>query len=163
MGGVLLIEAILLAEEDQRASVVTSKLMLPGKVPVAMNAWVPPTAMDGLSGLTDREIRPAVLPVPVRLAVWGLLLALSVIVRVPVLAPSCVGLNVTPIEQCPKAGTETPHGLVGAVAVAKSPLAAAVNVSGVLRLLVSVMALTLLVVPSPCEPKLSEVAESVAC
>ena len=160
----LLIEAIEVAEEDQCASLVTSRMILLGKLPVAMNACVPPTGMEGLSGLTAREVRLEVLPVPVRFAVWGLLLALSVTVRVPVRVPSWVGLNVTPIEQRPPAAREDPHGLVGAVVVAKSPLAVAlVIVSGVLRLFVRVMVLTLLIVPIPCEPKLMEVAERVAC
>jgi hypothetical protein len=102
--------------------------------------------------------------VPVRFAVCGLLLALSVTARVPVRVPNWVGLNVTPIEQRPPAAREAPHGLVDAVAVAKSPFAVTlVIVSGVLRLFVRVMVLTLLMVPNACEPKLIDVAERVAC
>jgi hypothetical protein len=102
--------------------------------------------------------------VPVRFAVCGLLLALSVTASVPVRVPDSVGLNVTPIEQRPPAASDVPHGLVDAVAIAKSPFAAMlVIVSGVLRLFVRVMVLTLLTVPNVCEPKLIEVAERVAC
>jgi hypothetical protein len=38
-----------------------------------------------------------------------------------------------------------------------------VIVSGVLRLFVRVMVLMLLVAPTPCDPKLMEVAERMAC
>src|SRR2546427_9096326 len=59
-------------------------------------------------------------PVPVRLAVWGLPLALSVMASTPVRDPVTVGLNVTLTEQFPPAATLVPQLFVWA----KSPLAA---------------------------------------
>jgi hypothetical protein len=59
-------------------------------------------------------------PVPVRLTVCGLPLALSVIVRVPVRVPVAVGVKVTLIVQEPVAATPLAHVLVSE----KSPLAA---------------------------------------
>ena len=61
----------------------------------------------------------AVVPVPVTLVVWGLLLALSVTLRVAVRVPAAVGVKVTLIVQLPPAGTLAPQVLVG---IAKSPL-----------------------------------------
>src|SRR5438105_3019414 len=57
-------------------------------------------------------------PVPVRLVVWGLLLALSVTVRVAVRVPAAVGVKVTLIVQLPPAATLVPQLLV----CVKSPL-----------------------------------------
>jgi hypothetical protein len=45
--------------------------------------------------VTEIAIRPAKVPVPDRLAVWGLLLGAVLMLRVPVLVPSAVGVNVT--------------------------------------------------------------------
>ena len=50
--------------------------------------------------------------VPVRLMVWGLVGALSVIVTVPVRVPATVGLKVTLMVQLPLAATELPQLLV---------------------------------------------------
>ena len=57
-------------------------------------------------------------PEPVRLAVWGLPVALSVTVRVAVRVPVAVGLKVTLIVQLDAAATLLPQVLV----CAKSPL-----------------------------------------
>ena len=54
----------------------------------------------------------AAVPVPVRLTVCGLPLALSVIVIVPFCAPVAVGVNVTLTVHCPLAATEAPQVLV---------------------------------------------------
>jgi hypothetical protein len=51
-------------------------------------------------------------PVPVRETVCGLLLALSVMVRVPGLEPVAVGVKVTLMVQLDAAATEVPHVLV---------------------------------------------------
>lgn len=51
-------------------------------------AWFPKDSVAG-------ERAAWVIPVPVRDTVWGLLLALSVIVRVPVRVPRVLGVNVT--------------------------------------------------------------------
>ena len=56
-------------------------------------------------------------PDPVRLAVWGLLVALSVTVRVPVRVPVAVGVKVALIVQLDAAATLDPQVLV----CAKSP------------------------------------------
>ena len=58
-------------------------------------------------------------PDPDRLTAWGLPVALSAIVSVPVRVPDIVGANVTLIVQCAPARTEAPQVLVWA----KSPLA----------------------------------------
>ena len=57
-------------------------------------------------------------PVPLRPTVWGLLLALSVSVSVPVRVPAAVGRKVTLIVQPAPAATEPAQVLVSA----KSPL-----------------------------------------
>jgi hypothetical protein len=51
-------------------------------------------------------------PVPERLAVCGLLVALSVTVNVPLRAPAAVGVKVTSIEQLAPAATLAPQLLV---------------------------------------------------
>src|SRR5919198_285124 len=53
-----------------------------------------------------------VAPVPLKLAVWGLLLALSVTLRVAVRVPVAVGLNVTLIVQLDAAATLVPQVFV---------------------------------------------------
>jgi hypothetical protein len=51
-------------------------------------------------------------PVPARAAVCGLLLALSVTVRVPGREPEAVGLNMTLIVQLAPAARDVPHVFV---------------------------------------------------
>jgi hypothetical protein len=51
-------------------------------------------------------------PVPVRLTVCGLPVALSVMLTEAVRLPEAVGVNVTLIVQLPPAATELPHVLV---------------------------------------------------
>ena len=51
------------------------------------------------------------MPLPVRLTVWGLLPALSVMVRVPVRVPVTVGVKVTLMVQLPPAATDVPQVL----------------------------------------------------
>ena len=87
----------------------------------------------------------AAVAVPVRLMVWGLLGALSVIVTVPVRVPAAVGLKVTLMVQLPPAATEPPQVLVWA----KSPVAPMlVIVKAVLPVLVRVEVRAALVVPT---------------
>lgn len=57
-------------------------------------------------------VEVALAPVPVKLMVCGLLLALSVMVTVPVRVPLAVGLKVTLRVQLPPAATEVPQLLV---------------------------------------------------
>lgn len=95
--------------------------------------------------MTAIEVNPAVVPVPVRLAVCGLLLALSVTVSVPDRLPTTVGVNVTLIVHFAFSATDAPQVLVWA----KSPLTATlVMVSVVGRLLVRVTEIGLLVLPT---------------
>ena len=54
------------------------------------------------------------MPVPVRLAVWGLLLASSTTVSAPLRVPVAVGVNVTLIVQLAKAARLVPQVLVWA-------------------------------------------------
>lgn len=54
----------------------------------------------------------AAVPVPVRLAVCGLLLALSRTVNVPLRRPVAVGLKVMLMVQLPRPATEVPQVLV---------------------------------------------------
>jgi hypothetical protein len=77
-----------------------------------------PATTDGFAGVTAIEINPDVDPDPERLAVWGLLLPLSITVSVPLRAPVTVGVNVTLIVHFPLAPTLAPHVFVWA----KSPL-----------------------------------------
>jgi hypothetical protein len=62
------------------------------------------------------------LPVPVRLTVWGLLVALSAIVKEAVRAPGPVGVKVTLIVQVPPGATELPQVLVAAKSPAFVPV-----------------------------------------
>lgn len=87
-------------------------------MPVAVNCCVCPATTDGLDGVTAIETNPAVEPVPDRLTVCGLLLALSLTVKVPVRNPTTVGVNVTLTVHFPLAATDEPQVLVWA----KSPL-----------------------------------------
>ena len=64
-------------------------------------------------------------PVPVRLAVCGLFVALSVTVKVPVRVPVAVGVKVTLMVQVAPAATLVPQLLV----CPKSPLLVPVNVT----------------------------------
>lgn len=74
---------------------------------------------DKLAGVSV-TVPPAATPVPERLAVCGLLLALSVTVKVPLAAPVAVGLKVTLMLQELLAAREVPQVLVSL----KLPLAA---------------------------------------
>ena len=68
----------------------------------------------------DREAEVVAAPVPVRLTVWALVLALSVMDSSPVRVPAAVGVKVTEIVHCPPTASEEPQLLVWE----KSPLAA---------------------------------------
>jgi len=72
---------------------------------VVVTGWFPKPNVVGVTvtGTT---------PVPVSGTVWGLLLALSVIVRVPVRLPVVVGEKVTLIVQFAPAASDTPHVFV---------------------------------------------------
>ena len=67
----------------------------------------------------DREAEVVAAPVPVRLTVWALVLALSVMDSSPVRVPAAVGVKVTKIAHCAPTASEEPQLLVWE----KSPLA----------------------------------------
>ena len=80
------------------------------------------------------------MPVPVRLTVCGLPVALSVIVTAAVRAPLAAGVNVTLIVQFAPAPTELPQVLVWAKSLAFVPVRARLEiVSAALPVLVSVI------------------------
>jgi hypothetical protein len=81
---------------------------------VAVNgALVVPTVVVGNVNEVGETVTP-VTPLPLKLTVCGLLLALSVTVTVPVACPVLVGLKVTEIAQLLPAFTELPQVLVSA-------------------------------------------------
>jgi len=87
---------------------------------------------------------------PLKLTVWGLPLALSVSVRLPVRLPVAVGVNVRLIAQLLLAASGTlVLQVVPLAATAKSPVAARLEkVKEAVPLLVTVTALAALVVPT---------------
>ena len=97
-------------------------------------------------------------PTPLRVTVWGLLVALSVSVRVPVRVPAAVGVKVTPMVQAVP-------GLMGTVQLlvsAKSPLVLIVSgVRAPVPVLVNKIDCGALVVETICEVKLKLIAEKV--
>jgi hypothetical protein len=127
----------------------------------ACAALVPPTVWLGkVKEIGERlAVAAAAAPVPVRLTVWGVLDALSLIVSVPVRLPAAVGLKVTLMVQVPLAATELPHVSVSA----KSPLTAILVIARLtVPPLVRVIALAVLVVPTAWLAKASEVGDTVA-
>jgi hypothetical protein len=77
-----------------------------------------PTGWAGKVKEAGERLTPGAVPVPVRLTVWVAGLALSVMVRVPVLVPVAVGLKVTLMMQEALAARLEPQVLVWE----KSPL-----------------------------------------
>jgi hypothetical protein len=78
--------------------------------------WFPNERLVG-DKLTD-----ATVPVPERLTVWGLPLALSVMLTEAIRLPLAEGLKVTLIVQFPPAATELPQVLVWAKSLALAPV-----------------------------------------
>ena len=72
---------------------------------VVVSTWFPKPRVRGLTvtGTT---------PFPVNETICGLLLALSLMVKVPVREPSVVGVNVTLTAQLAPAASELPHVFV---------------------------------------------------
>jgi hypothetical protein len=98
-------------------------------------------------------------PVPVRLTVCGLFVALSLNVSVPAREPVVAGENVTPIVQVVPAAILAPQVLV---AMEKSPLAEILeNASGVFLRFVSMTDLAVLTFPTATVPKFKLEVESV--
>ena len=67
--------------------------------PVAVSCNWAPAGASGAPGVMAIEIKPVRVPVPVRLALSVLKLALSLTVRAPVLKPGALGVNVIEILQ----------------------------------------------------------------
>ena len=66
---------------------------------VAVSCRVVPSGTEAGDGVTAIETRVAVVPLPLRGTVWGLLLALSLKLKVPERVPVVVGWNVTDAVQ----------------------------------------------------------------
>lgn len=98
-------------------------------------------------------------PVPPRATVCGLVMALSVKVRLPLAAPSADGVNVIPTVQFPLAAMLAPQVFVATAngPVASMPLTLIVE----LRRLVTVTERVALVLPTAILPKLRLVTENV--
>jgi hypothetical protein len=97
------------------AKLTTVRLeMVSGVLPrfVSMTVLRELVPMSCAPKLRDVAERLTAVPVPLRLAVCGVLGALSVIVRVPVRLPGAVGLNVTWIVQLAPPATLVPQVLV---------------------------------------------------
>ena len=110
--------------------------------------WLPNERLVG-ERLTVAEV-----PVPERLRDWGLPVALSVTVTEAAWLPLAVGSKVTLMVQLPPAGTELPHVLVSAKALALVPVSAMLETpNAALPLLVRVAVSALLVVLTPWFPK----------
>jgi hypothetical protein len=118
--------------------------------------------MVGLAGVTAIESRPVRAPVPDKLTVCGLVLALSVTVKVPVRVPGAVGVNATEIEQ--EAAAPNVPGDNGQVEVcAKSPeVEIPEMVSGSGWLFLSVTVFLALLVPIPWLAKARLAGDKVA-
>ena len=100
-----------------------------------------PTGSDGKLGGADRlTTGPLAVPVPLKLSVCGLLLALSVNERLPEAAPTAVGVKVRATVHDPDGptGFEVEH-VVPDVAIANGPVVViAVNVRLALPVLLTV-------------------------
>ena len=106
--------------------------------------------------LVGKRLTLEATPVPLRLTVCGLPVALSMIVIVPAWAPVAVGVNVTLIEQFPPAATELPQVFVWAYCALAAIL---VTLSAALPPLVSVTVCAALVVPTSWLAKVRLVEE----
>lgn len=73
---------------------------------------LPTATLPQASEVGEKVMLPAVAPVPVRLASWGLPLALSFAESVPVCVPVLCGVNVIEIVQFELAATELPQLLL---------------------------------------------------
>ena len=117
---------LLSAKSPPLVPVTAILVMLKAALPVfeSVIAWaalvVPTFWLANVNEVGDRDAVEVDVetPEPVRAAVCGLPVALSVTVTVAVLVPDAVGLNVTLIVQVPPAATDVPHVLLSA----KSPL-----------------------------------------
>src|SRR5450755_887725 len=100
-------------EEDVQVTTAVMFCLVPVlNVPVAVNCWKPPRVTEGLVGDTAMDRSPVTFPSPLRFTRIGLPKALNAIVRVPVLVPVVVGVNVIAIAHLCPAATLEPQVLV---------------------------------------------------
>ena len=110
--------------------------------------------------LAGERLTRAAVPVPERLTVCGLPLALSVMLTEAVRLPLAAGLNVTLIVQLLPAATELPHVLVWAKSLALLPVRARlVILKAALPVLLRVAICAVLVAPTDWLPKARLVGE----
>jgi len=150
---------VAMAKGPETAIAVNVRLPLPELVRVTVwELLVVPTGSDGKVGAADK-LTVGPVPVPLKLTVCGLPLALSVSERLPERLPVALGVNVTLIAQLlPAATGALVLQVVPLAATAKSPVAAMlVKVKDAVPVLVTVTALAALVVPTAWLPKLSVV------
>jgi hypothetical protein len=139
-----------MAKGPETAIAVNVRLPLPELVRVTVwELLVVPTGSDGKVGAADK-LTVGPVPVPLKLTVCGLPLALSVRVRLPEREPLAAGVKVTLITQLLPAATDAlVLQVVPLAATAKSPVAAMpVKVKDAAPVLVTVTALAALVVPT---------------
>ena len=87
------------AEDDHVTKPVIFNCTPPFHTPVATSCcWVPGVRV-GFAGAREMESNPVRLPVPDKLTVCWMVLALSVMVRLPVRVPRLLGVNVREIVQ----------------------------------------------------------------
>ena len=113
--------------------------------------------------LVGERLTTAAAPVPERLTVCGLPLALSVMLTEAVRLPLAEGLNVTLIVQLALAATELPHVLVWTKSLALVPVSARlVMLKAALPVLLRVRVWAALVVPTDWLAKVRLVGERLA-
>ena len=119
-----------------------------------------PTTWLAKVRLVGEMLTAGAVPVPVRLTLWGLPVALSVTVRAVLRVPLAAGVKVTLIVQLAPAATELPQLLVCAKSPGFVPVSARlVTLKAVLPEFVKVTAWAVLVVPTEWLPKARLVEE----
>lgn len=140
-----------------RAMVREDRVTLPEFVTVTVCGalWVETVCPEKVR-LVGERLTSGACPVPLRLTLWGLFMALSVSVRAPLRGPTPVGVKVTLMMQLALGATEPPQVLVWA----KSPLALiARGARATLPEFVNVMVCEALWVDRACPEKVRLVAE----
>jgi len=129
---------------------------------VRVTAWaalVDPTDWLENDKADVEKLTTGPLPLPVRLTVWGLPEALSVMVRAAERLPGAVGMKATLILQLPPAGTELPQVFVWKKSLGLAPVSPRpVILRAAFPVLTRVTAWTGLVVPRVWPPKIKLVA-----
>jgi hypothetical protein len=117
------------------------------KVPIAVNCCCVPDSIVELAGFTAIEDSPVRVPVPLSFAVWGLVLALSTMERVPTREPSARGVKFTEtVHFAPAAKVAGAKGQLVVTPKSARELVIELMLSAVGRLLVNVALTAALVV-----------------